>query len=173
MRYRSHRIEGNTVYPVFVRYRGNRHLILYAYSDPDDTVISDECGGILSFSSEEDAERYCQIRGLLLENDHSFPEYDFDAPIENPIVYTSVLNNWNLLNTIARRLGMFFEGDRARYNGLYDLLFSLSLPAEPIPPTYDVGEMNLAELHRVFRKKDRFLSRFVSYRGGADSAEGS
>jgi hypothetical protein len=96
-----------------------------------------------------------------MEND--IEEYDFDAPISNPIDYKSVLDNWNLLNTISSTFGMFFEGDSERYNSLYDLLFRLYMSAESIPPTYNVGEKYLRYILKIFRKKDRFLEMFEKY----------
>ena len=58
---------------------------------------------------------------------------------------------------------MYFEGDSKKYNNLYDLLFRLSTPVEPIPKVYDVGERYLKYILKVFRKKDRFLERFEMY----------
>lgn len=42
---------------------------------------------------------FCQRYDLLLDNVTA--EYDFDSPIDKPIYYDRVLNNWNILNTIA------------------------------------------------------------------------
>jgi hypothetical protein len=36
-------------------------------------------------------------------------------PISNPVNYKRVLDNWNLLNTIASTFEMFFEGDLKKY----------------------------------------------------------
>ena len=92
-------------------------------------------------------------------------EYDFDTPISNPIDYKRVLDNWNLLNTIASTFGMFFEGDMKKYTKLYDLLFRLNTPIDPISPTYNIGDQYLGLILKVFRKKDRFLERFELYIG--------
>ena len=106
-------------------------------------------------------ELFCKENALKIENDVF--EYHFDTPITNPINYKQVLDNWNLLNTIASTFGMFFEGDLKKYTPLYDLLFRLNTPIEPIPPTYDVGEKYYNYILKIFRKKDRFLDRFELY----------
>jgi hypothetical protein len=98
---------------------------------------------------------------LTVEN--NVVEYDFDTPISNPIDYKRVLENWNLLNTIATSLGMFFEGDTKKHTKLYDLLFRLNTTIAPIPPTYDIGDKYLSLVSKVFRKKDRFLKGFELY----------
>ena len=106
-------------------------------------------------------EHFCKVNELTMEND--VVEYDFDMPISNPICYKSILENWNLLNTIASTFGMFFEGDMDKYTRLYYLLFRLYTPIEPIPPTYNIGEKYLKYILKVFRKKDRLLQRFELY----------
>ena len=50
-----------------------------------------------------------------------------------------------------------------KYTKLYDLLFRLNTPIEPIPPTYDIGDQYLGLIIKVFRKKDRFLEKFELY----------
>ena len=106
-------------------------------------------------------EYFCKINELKIENE--VVEYDFDAPITNPIDYKCILENWNLLNTIANTFGMFFEGDLKKYTSLYDLLFRLNTPIEPIPPTYNISEKYYKYLLKIFRKKERFLDKFELY----------
>ena len=106
-------------------------------------------------------ERFCKSNDLKIEND--IVEYDFDTPITNPIDYKRILENWNLLNTIASTFGMFFEGDSKKYSSLYDLLFRLNTPIEPLPPTYKISEKYFNYILKVFRKKERFLDRFELY----------
>jgi|GEM_PF-6566337 len=104
---------------------------------------------------------FCEINELTMEDD--VIEYDFDTPISNPIDYERVLDNWNLLNTIAGTFGMFFEGDCKKYTPLYNLLFRLNTPVDEIPPTYRVCEKDYHDILKVFRKKDRFLEKFELY----------
>ena len=148
-------IENRVVYPVLIKNNKNSYLTLYYYTERSDSI------NILCFRSKEEMERFCKINELTIEND--IVEYDFDTPISNPIDYKRVLDNWNLLNTIASTFGMFFEGDMKKYTKLYDLLFRLNTPIEPIPPTYDIGDQYLGLIIKVFRKKDRFLEKFELY----------
>ncbi|MBQ7308640.1 MAG: hypothetical protein IJW87_00530 [Clostridia bacterium] len=154
-------IANQTVYPILIKNKGNCYLTMYYYTERSDSILHKDTKHLLCFQSIEEMERFCKINELTVEND--IVEYDFDTPISNPIDYKRVLENWNLLNTIASILGMFFEGDMKKYNKLYDLLFRLNTPIEPIPPTYDIGDQYLGLIIKVFRKKDRFFERFELY----------
>ena len=149
-------IENKTVYPIIIKNKGNIYLTLYYELD---SVLHNNTKHILYFQSTEDMEQFCEKNDLQAEPDIWY-EYDFDAIIRNPIDYRQILMNWNLLNTIAKDFGMYFEGDCKKYDALYDLLFRLNTPIEPIPPTYMLSEKNYQYLLKVFRKKDRFLRLF-------------
>ncbi len=154
-------IENSVVYPILIRNEGNSYLTLYYYTERSDSILHKDTKYLLYFQSTEAMEIFCKENELKIENDVF--EYNFDTPISNPIDYKQVLDNWNLLNTIASAFGMFFEGDLKKYSSLYDLLFRLNTPIEPIPPTYDVGEKYYNCILKVFKKKHRFLERFQLY----------
>ena len=154
-------IENRVVYPILIKNNKNFYLTLYYYTERSDSILHKDTKILLYFRSKEEMERFCKVNKLTIEND--VVEYDFDTPISNPIDYKRVLKNWNMLNTIASTLRMFFEGDIKKYTKLYDLLFRLNTPIEPIPPTYDIGDQYLGLILKVFRKKDRFLERFELY----------
>ena len=154
-------IENRIVYPILIKNSGNSYLTLYYYTERSDSILHKDAKSLLYFETAEKMECFCEINELTIEND--VVEYDFDTPISNPIDYKHVLENWNLLNTIAGALGKFFEGDLKKYTPLYDLLFRLNTPVEPIPPTYNIDEKYLRYLSKIFRKKDRLLERFELY----------
>ena len=154
-------IENRVVCPILIKNNKNSYLTLYYYTELSDSILHIDAKNILCFRSKEEMEHFCKVNELTIEND--IVEYDFDSPISNPIDYKRVLDNWNLLNTIASTFGMFFEGDMKKYTKLYDLLFRLNTPIEPIPPTYNIGDQYLGLIIKVFRKKDRFLERFELY----------
>ena len=155
------KIENRTVYPILIKNNGKSYLTLYYYTKHADSVLHNDEKRILYFDSPSEKEAFCAGNNLVIEND--IVEYDFDTPIENPPDYRSILENWNLLNTIASTFSMFFEGDRSKYNSLYDLLFRLNTPIETISSTYDVGDKYLRYILKVFRKKDRFLQKIELY----------
>lgn len=154
-------IENRVVYPILIKNNKRAYLTLYYYTENSDSILHKDAKTLLCFASQEEMQRFCSANELTIEDD--VVEYDFDAPISNPIDYDRVLQNWNLLNTIASILGMSFEGDMKKYNDLYELLFRLNTPTEPIPPTYDVGNKYLRYVLKVFRKKDRFFEGFELY----------
>ena len=154
-------IENRVVYPILIKNNGNLYLTLYYYTECSESILHKDAKNLLYFRSTEEMELFCKSNELKIEN--YVVEYNFDTPISNPIDYNQVLENWNLLNTIASTFGMFFEGDLKKYNALYDLLFRLNTPIEPIPPTYNIGEKYLKCVLKIFRKKDRFLGRFKLY----------
>ena len=154
-------IENRIVYPILIRNNKNSYLTLYYYTGRSDSILHKDTKKLLYFQSKEEMERFCKINELTIEND--VVEYDFDTPISNPIDYKRVLENWNMLNTIATTFGMFFEGDMKKYTNLYDLLFRLNTSIAPIPPIYNIGEKYLKYILKVFRKKDRFLEKFELY----------
>lgn len=153
-----------TVYPILIKNNGKTYLTLHYYTERSDFVLHNDEKRLLCFQSREEMERFCKSNELKIDNCIYDRIYDFDAPISNPIDYRSVLDKWNLLNTIAGTWKMYFEGDSKKYNNLYDLLFRLCTPVEPIDEVYDVGERYLKYILKVFRKKDRFLERFEMYR---------
>ena len=156
-------IENRVVYPISIKNNKSSYLTLYYYTERSDSILHNDAKNLLYFRSKEEMECFCKINELTLEN--NVVEYDFDTPISNPIDYKRVLDNWNLLNTIASTFGMFFEGDMKKYTKLYDLLFRLNTPIDPISPTYNIGDQYLGLILKVFRKKDRFLERFELYIG--------
>jgi len=154
-------VDERDVNRILVKNNGKRYLTLYyVYSD---SVLHDDTKHILCFPSIEDMDSFCEKNNL--KADDEMLEYDFDSPIGNPIDYRRILDNWNLLNTIAGDFGMYFEGDQRKYTPLYDLLFRLNTPAEPISPTSRVNEKDHQDILKVFKKKDRFLNRFALYIG--------
>jgi len=153
--------DGRAVYPILVKNGGNAYWTLYYYTGRSDVILHGDTKNLLYFRSKEETVRFCESRGLTIENG-AFA-YDFDSPVSNPIDYKRVLDNWNLLNTAADTLGMFFEGNEKKHTGLYNLLFRLNTPAVPISPTYRVCDKYLKQIGKVFRKKDRFFERFVPY----------
>ena len=154
-------IENRIVYPILIKNNGNSYLTLYYYTERSDSILHNDAKNLLYFQSVAEMARFCEINKLTIEND--IVEYNFDAPLSNPIDYKRILDNWNLLNTIATTFGMFFEGDSKKYTSLYDLLFRLNAPVDPIPSTFDVGEKYLKYILKVFRKKERFFQRFELY----------
>ena len=151
-------IKNRIVYPISIKNKENFYLTLYYDTEYFDSILHKGTKKLLYFQSKEKMECFCKINELKIENE--VVEYDFDAPITNPIDYKRILENWNLLNTIASTLGMFFEGDLKKYSSLYDLLFRLNTPVEPIPPTYNIGEKYYKYLLKIFRKKEHLLDRF-------------
>ena len=147
------------LWTVRIQYKGKAYLTLCEDWDSDSLLHNDS--NILYFLAVEDMENFCETYGFRM--DREIWDYDFDTPITNPVDYSRILNNWNLLNTVAKDLGMFFEGDSKKYNALYDLLFRLNTPVEPIPPTYRMSEKYYQYILKVFKKKERFLNRFVLY----------
>ena len=106
------------LWTVRIQYKGKTYLTLCEGWDSDSLLHNDS--NILYFLTVEDMENFCETYGFRM--DREIWDYDFDTPITNPVDYSRILNNWNLLNTVAKDLGMFFEGDSKKYNALYDLL---------------------------------------------------
>ena len=153
-------IENRIVYPILIKNKNISYLTLYYYTEYSDSILHKDAN-LLYFQSKEKMQYFCKINELKIENE--VVEYDFDALITNPIDYKRILENWNLLNTIANTFGMFFEGDLKKYTSLYDLLFRLNTPIEPIPPTYNISEKYYKYLLKIFGKKERFLDKFELY----------
>ena len=154
-------IKNRIVYPILIKNKNISYLTLYYYTEHSDSILHRDVKKLLYFQSKEEMKDFCKSNELKIEND--IVEYDFDTPITNPIDYKRILENWNLLNTIASTFGMFFEGDSKKYSSLYDLLFRLNTPTEPLSPTYKISEKYFNYILKVFRKKERFLDRFELY----------
>ena len=161
MKYFCNEIDERKVFHLRIKNHGKHYLTLYYYTAHSDSVLHSNAKRILYFQSPDQMNAFCKKHELKIEEE--FAEYDFDAPIENPIDYTQVLNHWNLLNTIAGAFGMYFEGDSKKYTPVYNLLFRLNTPIEPIPALYRLREKDYQAILKVFRKKDRFLKLFELY----------
>ena len=105
-------MEDRAVHPVQIRYKGDTYLTLLYYNVRSDSLLRTAAGQIVCFGSEAAMVRFCEKNRLKRGEELSV--YDFDAPIENPIDFGRVLNNWNLLNTIATNFKMFFEGNQKK-----------------------------------------------------------
>ena len=154
-----HQTGTKSLRPIMIKNNGQIYWTLYDDFFTDSLLHNEK--NILYFLTQEDLDQFCEKNSF--ETDKDIGKYDFDAPLQNPIHYGHILEHWNLLNTIAKDLRMYFEGDCKKYNTLYDLLFRLILPMEPIPPTYTVSEKHYKYILKVFRKKDRFFNRFQLY----------
>jgi len=149
-------IHDRAVYPIIIKNKGKSYLTLHYYTEQSDSVL--HADKVVYFRSAEEMELFCEEHKLTISDD--IYEYDFDAPISNPIDFERILNNWNLLNTVVGIFGMYFEGDCKKYTPVYELLFRLNTPIEPIPPTYRLSEKYYRQILRVFKKKDRILDKF-------------
>ena len=98
-------IKNRIVYPISIKNKENFYLTLYYDTEHFDSILHKGTKKLLYFQSKEEMERFCKSNELKIEND--IVEYDFDNPITNPIDYKRILENWNLLNTIASTFGMF------------------------------------------------------------------
>ena len=154
-------IENKTVYPILIKNNRKNYFTLYYYTEYSDSILHNDAKQILWFLSIEDMKNFCEKNELNFENEMAV--YDFEAPIENPVDYKRILENWNLLDTIANIFKMFFDGKNKKYDALYDLLFRLNTPLEPIPPMYLMSEKNYKNIQKIFKKKNRFLDRFELY----------
>ena len=79
-------IEDRVVYPILIKNNGNSYLTLYYYTERADSILHREGKHLLYFQSIEEMRCFCTNNELTMEND--IEEYDFDAPISNPIDYT-------------------------------------------------------------------------------------
>lgn len=153
-------IMDRTVYPVVLRCGGREFLTLYYDVNGGDAVLHDGAH-FICFRDMGELNAFCADAGVAVFGEVLL--YDFDLPLEGEIDYSSLLNNWNLLNTLAGTFGMYFEGDRKKYDGLYNLLFRLSTCAEQIAPKIRLCRAHARQLKRIFHRRERFLKRFVLY----------
>jgi len=153
-------IVDRTVYPIRIQNGGAVYLTLYYYTAQADAVLHSD--RILSFDSPEDMDFFCRENGLRLENHTA--EFDFDAPLSTVIDPAVVLDRWNLLNTVARIFGMYFEGNDKKYTPLYDRLFYRSLSQGSASDRFRLSDRQYRQLQKVFGKKDRLLGRVAPYR---------
>ena len=154
-------IENRVVYPILIKNNEHFYLTLFYYTERSDSILHNALKQLLYFNSQEDMISFCNLHDLTIAGD--IAQYDFDAPVSNPIDYKRLLDNWNLLNTIAAMFGMFFEGNLPQYTSLYQLLFRLNTQVAPISPTHKVGAKHMCSLLKVFRKKDRYFDLFKLY----------
>lgn len=153
-------ITDKKVYPIIIKNGGNEYLTLYYYTAKDDSILHNDTH-LICFHSFDVLQNFCADHDLSIEQETYL--FDFDLPIVNPTDYKAVLEKWNLLNTIANIFQMYFEGNDRRYTRLYDILFRYLVSSEPLSATVALDERLNRQLIRVFKKKDRFLKKFIDF----------
>lgn len=150
-------IKDNQVFPIIIKNEGKEYLTLqYETIDENETVLHKS--HIFYFNNMNELKAFCENNGLII--DDGVYLHDFDMAIENPVDYRRVLDNWNLLNTVSNALGKGFEGDKRKYNSLYDLFFGLTTSSENVPNTIELLKPHYKLLLKVFKKKNKLLKYF-------------
>lgn len=156
-------ISDGDVYPIRVIYGDKTYLSLHYYTaDGNGDGILNDGENVIYFKDEAQMQRFCLANRLTAISDGT--TYRFDDPVTNARDHGRILNRWNLLNTISGEIGVPFAGNEEAHDGLYELLFSMSLPADESVPLTDFDEDQAAELKAVFEGQDTLLSRFRLYR---------
>ena len=154
-------IKDKQVFPIIIINEGKEYLTLqYEDSDGVDTVLHKE--RIFYFDNMESLKDFCEKYGLIL--DEGVYTHDLDKPIENPVDYRYILDNWNLLNTVASTVGKRFEGDKRKYNPLYDLFFGMVTSSEDVPPKIELLPPHYKLLLKAFKNKNKLFKFFVPYK---------
>lgn len=149
-------IADREVYPIIIKTQGNSLITLYyytcgySYRYKRDSGVLHDMENLIYFKSYTQLERFCQENNLIINGD--IVVFDFDIQITEIIDYKTVLENWNMLNTISSSFGMHFEGDEDRYTSLYQYLFCCNTSIEPLPPTIRICEKYYKQLTKVFKK---------------------
>ena len=99
--------DNHSLSPIMIKNNGKIYWTLYDVLGTDSLLHNEK--NILYFLTQKDMDLFCEKNSF--ETDKDIWEYDFDAPLQNPIHYGHILDHWNLLNTIAKDLRMYFEGD--------------------------------------------------------------
>lgn len=145
------------IYLIKVIYKSEEIYMGYCCGDNKDAVLHDD-KNFLAWRNLKDLTEYLDAQKLPYVIDE-IPVYDFDKNHENPVDYNSVLNKWNLLNTLAGIYGMYFEGDCKKYDCVYEFLFCCVTSDAKLPPKYKMPDKYLKLLDKVFRKQARYLNR--------------
>lgn len=152
-------IADKEVYPIVVKNGGKEFLTLYYYTDLSDSILhtSQE---LVYFENFDELKWFCQHNSLSIQQD--LYTFNFDVSLINPTDYKVVLENWNLLNTVADIFNIDFDGNSEKYNDLYELLFNYCTSETELPQSVVLDEKSNQALLRVFEKKNSLLDRFVS-----------
>lgn len=118
-------------YPIKIIYKNEDFFTLY-FDDIDELLKNDK--KIVCYNSVKEL---INSESLMYKIDDSLCVYDFNKNYYfNPIDYNEVLDKWNLLNTISKMFGMYFEGDQKNKTYTYEYLFSCVFSKEEIPKYY-------------------------------------
>ena len=150
-------IKDKQVFPIIIINECKSYLTLqYENMSGVDTVL--HSSKVLYFENMESLKSYCERNELTL--DDGIYTHDLDAPIDNPVDYRRILDNWNLLNTISESLGLKFEGNKKKYNPLYDLFFGMVTSSENVPEKIELLPLHHKLLLKAFKNKNKLLSYF-------------
>ncbi len=156
-------IVNSEVYPILIKRKEKTYLTLFYWTEKEDSLLH-SYDRILYFSDGEQLRDFCAEYQLNIVKEDEISLYDLDFNISSPIDYNVALCNWNLLNTIAFALALYFEGNASKYNDLYDFLFRLATPVEENDEaTVEISLHYIKQLKDVFEDVDGFINKFKLY----------
>lgn len=155
-----HDILDHAVYPTTIKNCEKTYITLFYYNSIDSAFLHTG-KNIICFESYDVLKRFCAANALVIVGKNSV--FDFDIPITNPVNYRTVLDNWNLLNTISNTRGMYFEGNDTKYTPVYKQLFRHCTSTAECPDAITYNDNTRQKILKVFKKKNRLLSDFIDY----------
>lgn len=157
-------IRDREVYPLRIIYRGREYLTLSYYpEDGEEDALLHADGELLYFRNRAQLDRFCAEHDLCIVDD--VETCSFDEPLSAAEQdYGHILKCWNQLHTIARVLGVPFEGDDPSHDGLYEALFGTAMPMSGDRAEHEPVEERMQELDVIFADKESLLERFRLWR---------
>lgn len=147
----------NEIFTVLIKWKSNSYYTGFYYNKKDRDCLFHSYKNIECFKTLDDLIKFFTENNLHLNNDVA--EYDFDIMPSNPIDYSAVLNKWNILNTISTICNSFFEGNKQKYNKVYDYLFSCNFAVKPLPMLYKIPIDYYHQIIKVFKKQFKVLNK--------------
>ncbi len=151
----------NEIFPVLIKWKNILFFTGYYYDENDNDCLFHTLNNIECFKTMDDLKSFCEQNNLILNNE--LAEFDFDKTITNPIYYNDVLNKWNILNTISLNLHINFEGNKLKYNDVYNYLFAYCFAKEPLPALYEIPYEYFNIIKYIFEKQSEILKSIKYY----------
>ncbi len=150
-------IQNNEVFSVLIKWKNTLYYTGYYYDEHGNDYLFNDSKNIVCFKTVDELFDFYKQNNLNYNRD--FAEYDFDVMPTNPLDYHSILDKWNILNTISTNLNIAFEGNENIYNDVYNYLFSCNFSVNPLPTLYKIPDNYFRLINSVFNMQNKVLEK--------------
>lgn len=150
-------IMDNKVWVIEIKYGDRTVYTLHYDSESGESVLHTD-DNLACFDSLDKLRNFCKEKQIILATDDIARSFDFNLEINEDAQCKRLIENWNLLITMAGALGIEFEGNKKEYDRLYSRLFDHATPTQILV----IDKPEQARLTRVFEGRTPIFEKIIT-----------